>query len=135
MELLICCIFLPPKLGKNHYLRNTQTSLRNQENIYKYSLRLRKEILMTPICPIWDSNRVKMRTIAGKKAMKSNKIKQDITQIEGNRPTEETLPNHAEIPEKSSDCDGILVNLLAEIITENIVRKIRNGCNRIHKDQ
>lgn len=67
--------------------------------------------------------------------MKSNKIKQDLTQIESSRVTEETLPDHAEMPEKSSDCEGNLVNLLAEIITENIVRKIRNGCNRIHKDQ
>lgn len=28
-----------------------------------------------------------------------------------------------------------LLNLLAEVVVENMVKKIRNGCNRIHKDK
>jgi hypothetical protein len=28
-----------------------------------------------------------------------------------------------------------LLNLIAEIVVENIVKKLRNGCNRIHQDQ
>ena len=90
---------------------------------------------MTFICPIWDSYRIKILNIAGKKIMKSNKNKTQIEQIESTQTTERILPQHVIATEKTSECDENLLNLLAEIITENIVRKIRNGCNRIHKDQ
>jgi len=67
--------------------------------------------------------------------MKSNKIKTQAEQKESNHTTESIPSRHAEVTEKASKCSESLLNLLAEIITENIVRKIRNGCNRIYKDQ
>lgn len=41
------------------------------------------------------------------------------------------------IKEDSQGCpnDDNLLNLIAEIVVENIVKKLRNGCNRIHQDQ
>ena len=42
------------------------------------------------------------------------------------------LAEYEEIP---SETDLNLLNLIAEVIVENIVRKIRNGRNRIHQDQ
>ncbi|SMD01156.1 hypothetical protein [Pedobacter nyackensis] len=44
----------------------------------------------------------------------------------------------ANVIEKEGDTSGIahnLLNLLAEVVVENIVKKIRNGCNRVHKDK
>jgi len=67
--------------------------------------------------------------------MKSNKIKTQTEEIEGSQTKESSFSSHAKSAEKASECEEDLLNLLAEIITENIVRKIRNGCNRIYKDQ
>ncbi|SDD67543.1 hypothetical protein SAMN04488024_10779 [Pedobacter soli] len=40
-----------------------------------------------------------------------------------------------ENPEISFESDHNLLNLIAEIIVENIVKRIRDGRNRIHQDQ
>jgi len=41
------------------------------------------------------------------------------------------------IKENNSGCpnDDNLLDLIAEIVVENIVKKLRNGCNRIHQNQ
>ena len=67
--------------------------------------------------------------------MTSNKIKTKSGETESIQTTERSTSSHARATEKDSPYDENLLNLLAEIITENIVRKIKNGCNRIYKDQ
>jgi len=58
-----------------------------------------------------------------------------IIDITDNKPVIKPIPNLPKLQGNSSDSGDDLLNLIAEIVVENIVRKIRNGRNRIYQDK